>query len=446
LRITVTYLVVGLLWALLSDALPHKFLNGWPIINRVAFIAVTGALFYLLGRRYARALQARALVEHESVVTARAYLNSSPEGIVVIDRKGRIVEANQKIEHLFGYKREELVGRPIELLLPERFHGHHVGLRTRFFSAPHNGPAGAGADLAGRRKDGSEFPVKLSLSFLPIKDGGRVIGSVADMTEQTMIEREARRAETMAALGAVAAGIAHELNNPLAIISSRLELALATDADLPPRIREDLEVVYGTAQRASNILHDLLALASQQPKAWEPVNINELVERTLLLLGDQMRNDGIAVGINLDEALPPVLGDATALEQVLINLILNARDAMPDGGALEIRTEAVPSRPGWLRLAVKDNGYGIPSEAMPKLFNRFYTTKSKGTGLGLWLSQRIILQHRGNIGVQSAPGSGATFEVTLPITMENGKHPSRAGALSGSKDARQNPGDFSETE
>ncbi len=414
---TAIYVITGTLWAAFSDVLLlHKFPEAVLFINRLGFILVSGGLFYFLARHHAQTLSDCVAAEQESAATARAFLNAVSEGILVIDQQGRIMEVSPGAEHLFGYSKAELAGRAIEVLLPERFREHHVRHRNDFFINPRTGVVDA--NLAGQRKDGTEFPARISLSYVPTKDGGHAIALVTDITEQLNTEREARRAETMATLGAIAAGIAHELNNPLAIISSRIELMLATSPDLPPKTHDDLKVLLGTVGRASNIVHDLLALARERPKAWERVDLNALVSRVLLLLGDQIRKDRIQVSVRLDESLPPVSGDRTALEQVLINLMMNARDAMPGGGTIEIETEAMQARPGWVRLMVRDRGCGIAPEEVPKLFNRFYTTKPKGTGLGLWLSQRIIVQHRGHIAVQSELGKGATFEITLPATIE----------------------------
>ena len=344
------------------------------------------------------------------------YFKAASEGLLVVDRRGHILETNSRAEELFGYSQKELVGQPVELLVPTQIGElHHQHVRD-YFSAPRTRAMGRGLSLAARRKDGSEFPVEISLTYAHgTARGDLVVAAVTDISERLTLEREARRAETIISLGTLAAGIAHDLNNPLQVIRSRSELLLESSGTTPAsEMNEDLCVIHRQAERAAQIVEGFLELSRQREKAIAQVNINELINAALLLIGDQLRKVDIDVQTNLDRTLPPIMGHALALERVLINLLSNARDAMPQGGAILITSGLLSDRPGWLHLTVADTGPGIPPDSLDKVFNLLYTTKPTGSGLGLWLTRRIVHEHNGRIEVQSEPGRGTTFTITLP--------------------------------
>jgi PAS domain S-box-containing protein len=345
-----------------------------------------------------------------------AYFKAASDALIVADRQGQILEANPKAEELFGYSLDELLVQTVEALLPEQIRALHRKHREDFFDAPRSRPMGRGQNLVGRRKDGSEFPVEVSLTYARgTERGDLVVAAVIDITERLALEQEARRVESMTSLGVIGAGIAHDLNNPLQVIRSRAELLLETSVGaLAPEMREDLGAIHRQAQRAHRIVEEFLELSRQPRKRISPVDINGLIERALLLIGEQMRRAGIDFETTLDHNLPGVLGDATALERVLINLLTNAREAMPHGGSIAIGSSRLENRSGWIHLNVADNGSGIPPEALSKVFDLRYTTRSGGTGLGLWLSRRIVQEHNGRIEVHSELGKGTVFTVELP--------------------------------
>jgi PAS domain S-box-containing protein len=403
--IAVAYIVIALLWVVMTEAV----LGTTPtprLLNRLGFVLVSDVALYLYAARWSR-----REVEH----WVSASFESAAWAMLGIDKHGIIRRANQRASEMFGYESNELAGQPLDILIPERLREqHHTHLGT-YFAAPRTRPMGIGKELVGTRKDGSEFPVEVSLNFSHLASDGLVDAFISETTERLKLERDARRNETLTALGAIAAGVAHELNNPLAVVSSRIELMLAADTELSPQMREDLEVVHRNARRASRIAAELLNSARQQPRERKLFQLSDMVDETLPLFREQMRREGIAITTMFDSSLPRVVGDRIALGQVLINLLTNARDAMSEGGGLiRIETSAAPGRPGFVQLMVSDTGRGIPADALPRIFDVFYTTKSTGTGLGLWLCRRIMLEHQGRIDVQSEVGKGTTFVMTLP--------------------------------
>ena len=344
------------------------------------------------------------------------YFKAATEGLIIVDRFGRIIELNPCAERLFGYFKQELIGQPIESLVPpqsRQLHGKHV---QDFFAEPRTRAMGRGLSLAGRRKDGSEFPVEISLTYAcGTSRGDLVVAAVVDISERLALEHEVRRVETLTSLGTLAAGIAHDLNNPLQVIRSRSELLLELPDTTPAsEMREDFVAIQRQARRAGEIIEEFFRLAKQREKVLAPIAINDVIERALLLISEQMRKVGIELATRLDPNLPEIMADATGVERVLINLLMNAREAMPQGGAIVIASSLLTGAPEWLQVSVADNGPGISPDALPKLFNLLYTTKSNGSGLGLWLSRRIIQEHGGKIEVQSEIGKGTTFTIKLP--------------------------------
>jgi len=361
---------------------------------------------------------------HKSEALAQAVLESASEAIILIDAGGRITVVNPAAERMFGYDRADLLGQSLEILLPERLRGVHAGHRTGYFAAPRARPMGIGLDLAGLRKDGTEFPVEISLSHVEAPDGVLAMAFVTDITERKRAEAQLQRQreilyqnEKLAALGTLSAGIAHEMNNPLGIMTTRIEVMLldAEQQQLPPQVLEDLQVLHRASQRVARIAASLRSFARQSGGEPSPLDLNAIVDEALLLMKKPLGADNVRVQASLDRALPPLLGDPNALHQVLMNLLTNAREAMPEGG--EIRIETAPAdRPDWIRLRVADTGPGIPAEEISKIFDPFYTTKRTGTGLGLSVTYGIIQEHGGTIDVKSRLGAGTTFTLDFPVT------------------------------
>src|SRR5688572_20410272 len=354
-----------------------------------------------------------------SEAKARAILENASEGIVVVDAAGRIVSVNAKTEQMFRYDRAALVGQLLEVLMPERLRHRHVGHRNDFMANPRTRPMGRGLDLVGRRADGEEFPIEIRLSAIATEDGIHALAFVSDITQRLAAERATRQAERLVAVGQLAAGIAHEVNNPIGIITSRIELMLmeAEEHGLPSAVVDDLRVLHRHALRVTDIAAKLLTFARDTPVDRQPIDINAVVTDALALVQKQLDHSGIHVERRLGPGIPRVFGHANALQQVVLNLLTNAGQALGDHGTIRIVTAAGDAH---VTVEVADDGPGIPPSTLSHVFDPFFTTKVSGTGLGLSVSYGIVRDHGGTMDVRSEVGHGTVFMVSLPILRAEG--------------------------
>jgi PAS domain S-box-containing protein len=367
----------------------------------------------------ARDVTTRTPVEESlrrSEATSRAFLESASESIVIADTAGRIVLVNARTETMFGYARAELIGQPVEVLIPTALRERHVAHRATYMAAPRIRSMGRGLDLAGLKKDGTEFPVEVSLSYVETDEGTRAIAFVTDISERVAFQRAARQADKLAALGTLSAGIAHEINNPIGIITSRVEVMMleAEEDALPVEVRKDLEVILRHARRVATITQGLLSFARQSSGTRGPVNLNQVAAEIVQLARKDMSRARVEVTMKLDETMPTIVADANAIGQVLLNLLTNARGAMPEGGEITIESSHLATARA-VRLTVRDTGSGIPPDILPKIFDPFFTTKSEGTGLGLAISHGIVQDQHGTLDVRSEVGKGTTFTLSFPL-------------------------------
>ncbi len=349
-------------------------------------------------------------------------VESLRDGLVVLDTAGRVQAWNRAMEARYDVKAREVLGRPFLEINPS---WKQEGLSEpieRLLRGEIEEVSLEGVEHETLKKGRVVLNVKGSLLRENLAPAGAVL-LIEDITERVALERSARQAEKLAALGTLSAGLVHELNNPIGIISSRSELMLheAGERGLPAQVREDLAVLHRHSQRVARIARGLLSFARQSTGDRRMLDLNQIVEDTLLLLEKQVSKEGITVKRSLAPDLPPMEGDPNALQQVVLNLLTNARDAMDAGGEIRIETGTVAGRPGWLRLVVSDNGPGIPLEHLPKIFDPFYTTKTDGTGLGLSISYGIVREHQGTIDVESQPGKGTTFVLAFPALASGGR-------------------------
>jgi PAS domain S-box-containing protein len=397
-----------------------------------------------IGERAGHAAPAKIVVSPQELATYSALLDLMPDAVVAVNHDGAIVLVNAQVEAVFGYAREELLGQPVEVLVPGRF-GMHGARRVEYFADPRTRPMGAGLELFGRRRDGSEFPAEISLASIETDDGTLAIAAARDVSERTRLQAEAERerlanqlqqAQRLESLGQLAGGIAHDFNNLLAVIinyaafvSGGLRGAAGDSDDARQALSRDVEQIRSAAERAAHLTHQLLAFARREVVQPEVVDVNDLVGAVEQLLRRTL-GEHVELHSSLEPDLRAVLIDPGQLEQILVNLAVNARDAMPDGGTLRIDTANVDvdehyaaSRPDLLpgphvRLRVSDTGIGMSPETARRVFDPFFTTKpaGQGTGLGLATVYGIIQQAGGRAQIYSEPDVGTTFTVLLPAS------------------------------
>jgi PAS domain S-box-containing protein len=359
----------------------------------------------------------------------RELIESIPDGLVVIDADSQIVLVNREAEEMFGYTREEMIGLPIERLVPERFTRTHTTAREQFMRAPRQRPMGTGLDLVAAHKDLSEFPVEISLS--PFRAGTQsfVNVTIRDIRERQELERQLRQSQKMEAVGRLAGGLAHDFNNLLTVIEGYTD-ALFDRVELNES-RGDLLEIKAAAHRASALTRQLLAYGRRQVRHLAVVDLNAVVDSTGSMLR-RVIGEHVALTVSLAPDLQPVRVDTHQMEQVVVNLVLNARDAMPDGGVLTIVTKNVhldtdvgvgrgTVPPGeYVALIVTDTGHGMGPEVLAHAFDPFFTTKGPGVGSGLGLSvvDGIVSQSGGRTSIRSEPGRGCTVTVCLPAVAE----------------------------
>jgi len=273
---------------------------------------------------------------------------------------------------------------------------------------------GHGLQLFGRRRDGTEFPIEVGLSHLTTEEGPFAMALITDISERVNLERSARQAEKLATVGTLAAGLAHEINNPIGIISTRIEAMLleAGDTGFSPETREDLNVLHRNAMRVADITHRVLTLARSPSTERVAVDMNAVVDEAVALLRKQLSKEGVDITAELAPGLPRMQGSAGSLQQVVLNLVLNAAQSITDRGRVMIRTSGTDA--SGVEITVEDTGCGIPADKLDTIFDPFYTTKPHGTGLGLSVSLNIIREHGGTIDVKSEPGRGTTFILRFP--------------------------------
>jgi len=357
---------------------------------------------------------------YEEVVEIKNFslgiINSINIGVITTSLDKKITTFNKKAEFIFNIHEEDVIGKPVKIL----FDNLEKGKKNVILEALDRSENLLNLEAELRFPNGETKILSLSTSNLK---GGedKIIGyiiSVDDISERKMLENQILRSEQLAALGELSAGIAHEIKNPLTSIKGFTQL-LSSKLDDKNFLLKYADVIHREVDRLNNIIEELLQFAKPKVKGFARVNLKEILDRALALLKYQIEKADINIVLNL-LPIPDVYGDAQQIEQVFINIILNAIQAMKHGGKLEIESKVIVKKSPeniyyeYSVLYFTDTGKGIKPEHIDKLFNPFFTTKPKGSGLGLSISHRIVTEHKGTIEVISKVGKGTTFIISIP--------------------------------
>jgi two-component system sensor kinase FixL len=343
----------------------------------------------------------------------RAIVDTATEGIVTIDEKGSIETLNGAAERLFGYRLNDLVGRNVSMLMPEPWASEHDGYLRRYLVTGEKRIIGIGREVVGRRRDGTEFPIDLSVGEGSFAGRRFFTAVIRDVTERKEMQTKLAQTERLAAVGELAAGVAHEVNNPINTIINCAQLIQDGDSK-----DENCRTIIEEGQRIAEIVHSLLQFARDDRDRPQPTSVHDVVQRTLKLIAENLKRHGITVDVVVPDSVPPVLARPQQLQQVLLNLLINSKDALVQAGGDGRRVAiAATVRDVGVEITVADNGPGVPAELGARIFEPFVTTKRArgGTGLGLSISKSIVEGYGGTIGLDSTPGRGATFRICLPI-------------------------------
>jgi two-component system, LuxR family, sensor kinase FixL len=370
--------------------------------------------------------KAAEFAQRESELRLRSIIDTVPNAIVVIDAQGTIQSFSPAAERLFGYDSGEVIGRNVNILMPTPYREAHDGYLGRYLRTGERRIIGIGRVVVGLRKDGETFPMELQVGEFAFMGSRFFTGFVRDLTERQEAQRriqdlqaELLHASRLSVMGQMASTMAHELNQPLTAVTNYLEAGrqlLATGAGGPERLGEIMEKAIAQAQRAGEVIRQLRQFVSKGETEHRIESLNQLVEEALALALVGARQRGVRTSLELDHALPLVLVDHVQIQQVVLNLVRNAIEAMEE---MELRELVVTTRTvsdqEMAEVIVADSGPGIAPELADRLFQPFVTTKKTGMGLGLSICREIVEAHHGRLTTTPGSPRGTVFRMTLPI-------------------------------
>jgi two-component system sensor kinase FixL len=339
----------------------------------------------------------------------RAIVDSAVDGIVVIDAHGRVEGFNYAAERLFGYSADEVIGRNVDTLMPSPYREEHDAYLTRYLTTGRAKIIGLGREVQGRRKDGTTFPLHLSVGEMAIQGERKFTGILHDLSARVQMETQLREHAALARLGEMAAVVAHEVKNPLAGIRGALQVF----GRRMTREGADTQILNEMVARIDaldQMMKDMLLFARPPQPKRSPTDLVPLVKTTVSFLSQDPSLREVDVEVN--GAAPPVPADAEMLRIVFQNLLINSAHAMKGKGRIQVAIDAVDG--ATCQIAFVDDGPGIPADVREKIFTPFFTTKSRGSGLGLPTAKRLIDAHKGQIAVECPPAGGTAVIIRLP--------------------------------
>jgi two-component system sensor kinase FixL len=355
-----------------------------------------------------------------------ALIATAVDGIMVIDEKGSVRIYNQACERLFGYTAAEVIGHSIKMLMPAPYHDEHDGYLKHYVATGEKHIIGIGREVQGRRKDGSVFPMNLSVGEGVIRGERIFLGIITDISHR--IERERRildlqsemlHVSRLTDMGQVAAGLAHELNQPLTAILNYTNAGLdIADERGDDELKSVFAKVAEQASRAGNIIRRLRAFIEKRGPNRTDEDITRTIDEAIRLGQINAAERGIKLRVLFEQGLPPVSVDRVQIQQVLINLMKNAAEAMEGQERRELTVTTSRISPELLQVSVADTGPGISDEMAEKLFQPFVTTKATGMGMGLSICRGIVEAHGGRLWLEASPGGGAVFRFNVPVAQD----------------------------
>jgi two-component system, LuxR family, sensor kinase FixL len=397
------------------------------LINDVTFLLV-GAGIAVLGeglRRTRRQADARTAELASREAHLKSILETVPDAMIVIDERGIVTSFSAAAERLFDYRAGEIVGRNVKALMPEPYRSAHDGYIMRYLTTGERRIIGVGRVVVGERRDGSTFPMELAVGEMRSGERRFFTGFVRDLSERQATEARLQELQSelvhisrLTAMGEMASALAHELNQPLSAIANYVNgsqrLLDAAADERSERIKDALGKTAAQALRAGEIIRRLRDFVSRGESERRVESIGKLVEEASALALVGAKDLGVKVRFQFDPQADLVLADRVQVQQVLINLMRNAVEAMRDQPRRELTITSAPATDAMVEIAVADTGPGIAEEVASQLFRPFVTTKRTGMGVGLSISRTIIDAHGGRIWAEGNPGGGTIFRFTLP--------------------------------
>lgn len=361
----------------------------------------------------------------EEQARLRALFDTAVDGMILIDARGIVLMFNPACEKLFGFGAAEVVGQNVKILMPPPYHQEHDGYLDNYRTSGHRKIIGIGREVVGRRKDGTTFPMHLSVGEAKQSGGTTFIGIIHDLTQQKSAERRVREltaelvhTSRLSAMGQLSSSLAHELNQPLTAImnytQAAREMLASAGTSVPPRIPEFLEKAAEQAGRAGQIIRRLRSYVEKGNVERSAADLGQIVEEAAGLATIGAKVDGIQIAYDLAPNLPAVHVDRIQIQQVVVNLVRNAVEVLANAEQRNLIIRTTAAEPDAQEVAIIDSGPGIAPEVAQQLFKPFVTTKKSGMGIGLSISHSIIEAHGGRIWVEPNPQGGAIFRFHIP--------------------------------